>query len=94
MTNPRTKIEPAHFKTTVQADVPHGRNGRHKEIVSTILRDLDKLKDGAAIKVPLDGLESTKERVRSALNRATRKAGLKVATAADADFLYIWNVKT
>jgi len=29
--------------------------------------------------------------VRSALNRATRKAGLKVQTASDGDFLYVWN---
>jgi hypothetical protein len=94
MATTRIKIGPTHFKTVVQADVPQGRNGKHKEIVSTILMDLDKLKDGAAIKVPFDGLESTKERVRSALNRATRKAGLKVATATDANFLYVWNIKT
>jgi hypothetical protein len=30
------------------------------------------------------------EKVRSALNRATRKAGSNVATASDADFLYVW----
>jgi hypothetical protein len=33
----------------------------------------------------------SKEKVRSALNRATRKAGLKVATASDQTFLYVWN---
>jgi hypothetical protein len=93
MATSRSKIEPTHFKTIVQADVPNGRNGKHKEIVSTILKDLDKLKEGSAIKVPFDGLESTKEKVRSALNRATRKAGIKVATATDAEYLYIWNVK-
>jgi hypothetical protein len=81
-----------HFKTVVQADVPQGRNGKHKEIVTTILNDLDKLKDGAALKVPFAQLGESKENVRSALNRATRKAGLNVATATDADFLYIWNV--
>jgi hypothetical protein len=78
----------------IQADVPQGRNGKHRSIVTTILKDLDNLKDGAALKVPLAGLDSSKENVRSALNRATRKAGLKVATATDADFLYIWNVQT
>lgn len=92
MRSARTKSAPMHFKTVIQADVPQGRNGKHKQIVSTILKDLDKLKEGAALKVPLVGLESTKEKVRSALNRATRKAGRKVATATDADSLYIWNV--
>lgn len=77
----------------MQADVPQGRKGKHKGIVTTILKDLDKLKEGAALKVPLAGLDSTIQRVRSALNRATRKAGLKVATATDANFLYVWNVK-
>ena len=44
-----------------------------------------------ASKVPLAQLEQCKEKVRSALNRATRKAGRKVATASDADYLYVWN---
>ena len=85
------KKAPMHFKTMVQADVPQGRNGKHKLIVTTILSDLNNLQDGAAIKVPLSELEQSKEKVRSALNRATRKAGRKVATASDADFLYVWN---
>jgi hypothetical protein len=81
-----------HFKTMVQADVPQGRNGKHKLIVTMILKDLDNLKAGAALKVPLEGLTDSKEKVRSALNRATRKAGRQVATATDANFLYVWNV--
>lgn len=82
----------AHFRTMEQADVPQGRKGKHKKIVSIILKDLDELKDGSAIKVPLAELAESKEKVRSALNRATRKAGRTVATASDANFLYIWNV--
>jgi hypothetical protein len=91
MASARSKIAPAHFKTMVQADVPQGRNGKHKEIVSIILKDLGQLKEGAAIKVPLAELVASKEKVRSALNRATRKAGRKVATATDANFLYVWH---
>jgi hypothetical protein len=86
-----SKKAPMHFKTMVQADVPQGRNGKHKAIVTAILRDLEQLNDGAALKVPLAELAESKERVRSALNRATRKAGLKVATATDDTFLYIWS---
>jgi hypothetical protein len=73
-------------------DVPQGRQGKHKEIVSTILRDLDNLKPGSALKVPLADLAESKEKVRSALNRATRQGGRNVATASDATFLYVWNV--
>lgn len=89
----RAKNLPMHFKTMVQADVPQGRNGKHKQIVTIILRDLDQLTDGAALKIPLSGLADGKAKVRSALNRATRKAGRTVATATDATYLYIWNVE-
>jgi hypothetical protein len=81
-----------HFKTLELGDVPRSRNGKHKVIVSMILRDLDQLKGGAALRVPLADLGSTKENVRSALNRVTRKAKRNVATATDEDFLYVWNV--
>jgi hypothetical protein len=88
----QTKAVPTHFKTMVQSDVPQGRNGKHKLIVTTILRDLDNLEPGSALKVPLAALADSKEKVRSALNRATRKAKRQVETASDASFLYIWNV--
>src|ERR1700674_1097015 len=83
----------AHFKTLDLGDVPHSRAGKHKKIVSMILRDLDQLKEGAALRVPLAELGNTKENVRSALNRATRNANRNVATATDEDFLYVWNAK-
>ena len=79
------------FNTMAQVDVPQGRNGKHKEIVTKILSDLDQLKPGVAIKVPLPALAEGKEKVRAALNRATRKEKRRVATAADANYLYIWN---
>ncbi len=80
-----------HFVTMNTVDVPHSRNGKHKGIVSDILGDLARLKAGNALKVPLAELGDTKENVRAALNRATRKAKLRVATASDAEFLYVWN---
>jgi len=79
------------FRTMMQTDVPQGRNGKHKEIVTRILADLNQINGGIALKVPLADLAESKEKVRSALNRATRKAGRNVATATDATFLYIWN---
>ena len=92
MRSTHLKVGPMHFKTMVQADVPQGRNGKHQLIVATVLKDLDRLKAGSAIKIPLADLTQSKEKVRSALNRATRKAGRKVGTASDATFLYVWNV--
>ncbi len=94
MGNLQVRTGATHFKTMVQLDVPQGRNGKHKRIVTAILADLGQLKAGSALKVPLADLAESKEKVRSALNRATRKAGRKVATASDATFLYVWNVSS
>jgi cobyrinic acid a,c-diamide synthase len=88
---PRIKTIPMNFKAMRQQDVPQGRNGKHKVIVTKILSDLDQVQKGIALKVPLALLSESKEKVRSALNRATRKNGHKVATASDEAFLYVWN---
>jgi len=55
-----------HFQTMVQSELPRGRNGKHKGIVSIILRDLDNLNTGSALKVPLSELADSKDKVRSA----------------------------
>jgi len=85
------KNAPMNFKTMMQSDVPQGRNGKHKQVVTQILSDLDQIADGVALKIPLAELAETKEKVRSALNRASHKARRIVETATDDKFLYIWN---
>lgn len=87
----RSAKAPMNFRAMQQTDVPQGRNGKHKAIVTKILSDLDQIQAGIALKVPLAQLVESKEKVRSALNRATRKRGRNVATASDDTFLYIWN---
>ena len=82
---------PMNFQGMRQVDVPHVRSGKHKAIVTRILSDLDQIDKGVALKVPLAQLSESKENVRSALNRATRKDGRRVATASDEEFLYVWN---
>ena len=89
--SPRSQKVQMNFHTMARMDVPQGRNGKHKEIVTKILSDLDQLKEGVALKLPLAELAEGKERVRAALNRATRKGGRNVATATDANYLYVWN---
>ena len=87
----RSHKVPMNFQGMRQIDVPQGRNGKHKAIVTKILSDLDQIDKGIALKVPLVQLTDSKEKVRSALNRATRKDGRNVATASDDEFLYVWN---
>lgn len=82
---------PMYFKTVSVPEVPHGRNGKHKLIVTRILSDLDQIDRGMAIKIPLTELGDSKEKIRSALNRATRKTRRGISTASDVQYLYIWN---
>ena len=81
------------FEAVQQAEVPKGRDGKHKNIVNRLLTDLARLKHGTALKVPLSALPDTKENIRAALNRTTRQRGIEVATSSDADHLYIWNIE-
>ena len=78
------------FQAILQGDVPKGRDGKHKRIVTRLLNDLERLKAGMALKVPLKALPDNKENIRSALNRATRQRGIEVSTSSDIDYLYIW----
>ena len=78
------------FESVLQVDVPKGRDGKHKSIITRLLGDIAKLGDGAALKIPLSQLPDTKENIRSALSRAARQANINLATSSNSDFLYVW----
>ncbi len=84
---------PTTFESILQVDVPKGRDGKHKRIVTQLLSDLGQLVAGSALKIPLSVLPDTKENIRSALHRATHFRGLEVATSSDAEYLYVWKVE-
>lgn len=83
---------PLKFQEVRQNEVPKGREGKYKNVIDQILRHVDQLAPGAALKVPLDNLSASKANLRAALNRATHKKGLAVATSSDSSNLYIWKV--
>ena len=78
------------FETMHQVDVPQSRNGKHRKIVTAILEDVEALAVGEAAKIPFKVLNDTKENVRAALSRESKKRDLPISTAADAEFLYVW----
>ena len=79
------------FSSVLKIDVPLGRNGKHKDLVTRILADLERANADAAVCVPLDGLDGEKmQNVRSALNRVTREKNMDVATSTDNKYLYVW----
>lgn len=90
--NQKVASTPPRFQAIQQQDVPKGREGKHKRIVSQLLSEINQLAPGTALKVPLDALPDTKENIRAALNRTTRQLGLHVATSSDQENLYIWQI--
>jgi hypothetical protein len=81
------------FESMLQVDVPRGRDGKHKSIITRLLGDIAKLDDGAALKIPLSQLPDTKENIRSALSRAARQANISLATSSNDEFLYVWKTE-
>jgi hypothetical protein len=86
----KTTVFKATFETMQQTDVPQSRNGKHRLIVTAILEDIEHLEKGEAVKVPMSALGDTKENVRAALSRESKKRKLVIATAADSSHLYVW----
>jgi hypothetical protein len=86
----KSPAEPMMFESMLQIDVPKGRDGKHKEIVTQLLSDIARLTPGSALKIPLSELPDTKENIRSALSRAARQAKIDLATSSNDEFLYVW----
>ena len=72
--SPQSKKVAMNFNTMQQVDVPQGRNGKHKGIVTRILSDLDQVQKGVALKVPLAQLTDSKEKVRSGISTIRSQA--------------------
>ncbi len=92
-TNGNSDQAPMNFGSIEQGEVPKGRDGKHKHVVTQLLSDIEQLATGRALKVPLTELPDTKENIRSALNRATRQRGLTISTSSDNDYLYVWKTE-
>jgi hypothetical protein len=78
------------FQSVFQVDVPKGRDGKHKEIITQLLSDIAQLAPGAALKIPLSQLPDTKQNIRSALSRAASQQKINLATSSSDEFLYVW----
>ncbi len=78
------------FKTLSQNDLPNGRKGKHHPLVLKVLNDLESLSSGRAMKIPLADFAGSVAEIRSAINRATSKHDIEVATSSDDKFFYVW----
>ncbi len=88
-----TRHQPDHrpdYDTISQADLPHGRKGKHYSMLVRVLENLERLEAGRAIKIPLSDCDGAVSDVRAAIFRATCKRGLEIATSSDDEFFYVW----
>jgi len=93
-TGNESPVSQTKFQSIQQVDVPKGRDGKHKLIVTQLLSDIEHLESGRALKIPVNALPDSKENIRAALNRATRQRGIDVSTSSDADYLYVWKTES
>lgn len=73
------------------ADLKQRRRGKHRGIVDTIVAELDALGDAEAMRVPLSSVAGVSlANLRSAVSRATKSRGVKIATFSDGHSLFLW----
>ena len=88
--NEKVPLATMRFDSISQMDVPKGRDGKHKKIITQLLGDIAQLNAGSALKIPLAALPDTKENIRAALGRAAAQKKLSIATSSNTDFLFVW----
>ncbi len=86
----RRPSEKVAFSSISQGELPQGRRGKHHAIVSRILSEVEELKEGRALKVPLSELPDSKANIRSALSRTSKQRNLEIVTSSDDEHLYVW----
>lgn len=79
------------YERVLVSGVKGRRRGKHHDLVAGILKDLESLPTGSAIKIPLSGTGGAiLADVRSALHRATMRKRLAVETSSDEENFYVW----
>ena len=73
------------------ADLDRGRRGKHYDLIREILQELQGLKAGSALEIPLAKVGGVGlANLRSAVHRASHSAGIEIETLADAANFYVW----
>lgn len=79
------------YRQVQVSSLDKSRKGKHHELVGGILKELQTLKTGAALVIPLDDVGGVGlANLRSAVHRASVSAGMKIQTLADETNFYVW----
>jgi len=81
------------YERVLVTSLRKGRRGRHHDLIKGILKELEVLPEGSAIKIPLAGTDGvTLANLRSAMHRATTSRRIRVETSSDEKNFYIWKL--
>ena len=81
----------ANYETVDLEGLQKTRRGKHHDFVGGVLEDLEGLKSGSAIKIPLTDVKGVSVlKLRAALNRACAAKGIRISTSSDSENFYVW----
>jgi hypothetical protein len=91
MRKPARKPLQSGYEKVPLSELRHGRRGKHRSLVDTIVTQLGDLADAEAMKIPLSSVDGISlANLRAAVSRATKSRGVKIATFSDGESLFVW----
>jgi len=88
---PTSRPDQIKFQKVPLAELRQGRRGKHRDLIDVLRKELATLADGEAMKIPLDSVNGLSlANLRSAIVRAMKSHGVKIATFSDGDSLFAW----
>lgn len=85
------KLPTMKYRRVDLSSLRKGRRGKHHDLVEGILGELESVKSGSALEIPLAEVNGIGlANLRSAVHRASTSAGLDIETLADEKNFYVW----
>ena len=78
------------YRRVEVSSLDRGRRGKHHDLITGILADLETAQPGSALEIPLTDLGVELANLRSAIHRAAGTKGLLIETLADEKNFYLW----
>lgn len=83
------------YERVLISGLKKSRKGKHHELLGRIMEDLKRSAPSYAVRIPLSSIEGLSVlNLRSAIVRATNKAGISVSTSSDDENFYVWKARS
>jgi len=87
----KTAPPPLKYSRVEISSLRQGRRGKHHDLVQGILLELNLLKSGSALEIPLASVGGIGlANLRSAVHRAAASEGLQIETVVNDENFYVW----